>query len=88
MALAEGLKCCTNLQTLNLSYNSIGSDGAVALAEGLKCCTNLQTLNLGDNSIGSDSSVALAEGPKCCTNLQTLRSWSQLYWFRWCSGSS
>ena len=46
VALAEGLKCCTNLQTLNLSSNSIGSDGAVALAEGLKCCTNLQTLDL------------------------------------------
>ena len=58
MALAEGLKCCTNLQTLTLSYNSIGSDGAVALAEGLKCCTNLQRLDLRYNSIGSDVAVA------------------------------
>ena len=75
-ALAEGLECCTSLQTLlqtlDLSYNSIGSDGAQALAEGLKCCTNLQTLHLSDNSIGSDGAVALAEGLKCCTNLQTL----------------
>ena len=70
--LAEGLKHCTNLQTLNLHSNSIDSDGAVALAEGLKCCTNLQTLNLRSNSIGSDGAVALAEGLKCCTNLQTL----------------
>ena len=45
MAPAEGLKCCTNLKTLNLSYNSIGSDCAVALVEGLKCCTNLCLYN-------------------------------------------
>ena len=70
--LVEGMKCCTNLQTLNLSFNSIGSDGAVALSEGLKCCTNLQTLDLSFNSIGSDGAVALSEGLKCCTNLQTL----------------
>ena len=70
--LAEGMKCCTNLQTLDLSFNSIGSHGAVALAEGLKCCTNLQTLDLSSNCIGSDGAVALAEGLKCCTNLQTL----------------
>ena len=36
------LKCCSNLQTLDLSANSICSGGAVALAEGKKCCTNLQ----------------------------------------------
>ena len=46
VALAERLKCCTNLKTLDLWSNSIGSDGVVALAEGLKCCTNLQTLHL------------------------------------------
>ena len=71
-SLCTALKCCTNLQTLDLSDNSVGSDGAVVLAERLKCCTNLQTLNLSDNSIGSDVAVALAEGLKCCTNLQTL----------------
>ena len=70
--LAEGMKCCTNLQTLDLSSNSIGSEGAVSLAEGLKCCTNLQTLDLSYNSIGSEDAVSLAEGLKCCTNLQTL----------------
>ena len=71
-ALAEGLKSCTNLQTLDLSCSNIGSDGATALAEGLKSCTNLQTLNLVSNSIGSDGATALAEGLKSCTNLQTL----------------
>ena len=71
-SLRTALKCCTYLQTLDLSFNDIGLNGAVALAEGLKCCTNLQTLNLSVNSIGSDGAVALAEGLKCCTNLQTL----------------
>ena len=71
-SLCTALKCYTYLQTLDLSYNSIGSDGAVALVEGLKFCTNLQTLNLSANSIGSDGVVALAEGLNSCTNLQTL----------------
>ena len=71
-SLCTAFKCCTYLQTLDLSGNSIGSDGAVALADVLKCCTNLKTLNLSGNYIGSDGAVALAEGLKCCTNLQTL----------------
>ena len=74
--LAEGMKCCTNLEALYLNYKSICSDGAVALAEGLKFCTNLKTLDLASNSIGSDGAVALAEGLKCCTNLQTLNLYS------------
>ena len=71
-SLCTALKCCTNLQTLDLMSNSIGSDSAVALAEGLKCCANLQTLFLSCNRIGSYSAVALAGGLKCYTNLQTL----------------
>ena len=72
MALAEGLKGCTNLQSLNLRFKNICSDDAAALAEGLKSCTNLQTLQLDFNNIGSDGAAALAEGLKSCTNLQTL----------------
>ena len=71
-SFCTALKCCTYLQTLDLSWNSIESDGAEALAEGLKCCTNLQILNLSYNSIGLVGAVALAEELKCCTNLQIL----------------
>ena len=71
-SICNALRCCTSLQTLDLTSNNIGSDGAVPLGEGLKCCTNLETLNLSSNSIGSDGVVALAEGLKCCTNLKTL----------------
>ncbi len=54
VALADGLKLCTELQTLDLGWNSISSEGAVALADGLKLCTELQTLHLRHNSIGSE----------------------------------
>ncbi len=57
--------------SLDISRNSIGSEGAVKLADGLKSCTNLQTLNIRGNSIG-EGTVALADGLKSCTNLQTL----------------
>ena len=59
-ALAENLKNCSNLETLNLHSNNIGSDGATTLAEGLKSCTNLQTLNLSFNNLGSDGATTLA----------------------------
>ena len=68
-SLCTAFKCCTYLQTLDLSSNSIGSDGAVALADVLKGCTNFQTLNLTSNNIGSNGAVALADALKCCTNL-------------------
>ena len=40
-ALAEGLKHCTNLHTLDLSHNSICADGAKALADCLQHVKNL-----------------------------------------------
>ena len=46
VALADGLKSCSNLQRLRLSTNNIGAEGAVALADGLKSCSNLQDLPL------------------------------------------
>ena len=71
-ALAEGLLHCNSLQTLNVGYNSCGSDGAKALAEGLQHCNSLQTLNLEGNGIASDGAKALAEGLLHCNSLQTL----------------
>ena len=51
--LTESLKFCTNSQTLDISMNNIGSDGAAAFAELLESCTNLQTLYISENKIGS-----------------------------------
>ena len=74
-ALADGLKHCPNLQTLDLGHNSIGDDGAKALADCLKHCPNLQTLDLRYNSVGDNGAKALADGLKHCPNLQTLDLW-------------
>ena len=69
--LLKGLKSCTNLQTLDIHDNSIGSEDTAALV-GLKSCTNLQTLDISKNSLGSEGVAALVNGLKSCTNLQTL----------------
>ena len=72
VALAGGLKSCSNLQDLNLCTNNIGGEGAVALAGGLKSCSNLQVLHLSTNNIGDEGTVALADGLKSCSNVQYL----------------
>ena len=69
--LAKWLKNNT-LQTLDVSVNSIGSEGAVALAEGLCCNNTLHTLNISRNSIANEGIVALAEALKCSNTLHTL----------------
>ena len=69
-ALAENLTSCTNLQTLSLYSNNMGSDGAAALAEGLKSCTNLRTINLDNNKIDSGGATALSESLMSCNNLE------------------
>ena len=72
-AVIKVFKSCTNLQTLDIRDNDIGSEGAAALAEALEFCTNLQTLDICFNYIGSAGAKALAKALKsCCTNLQTL----------------
>jgi Ran GTPase-activating protein (RanGAP) involved in mRNA processing and transport len=71
-AALAGLKVNSSLQTLNLTWNKIGDDGAVALAAGLKVNSSLQTLNLTWNKIGDEGAVALAEALKDNKSLQTL----------------
>ncbi|KAF9904158.1 hypothetical protein EC991_002993 [Linnemannia zychae] len=70
-ALAEVLKTNNTLTTLDLSYNSIGPNGAQALAEALKINT-LTTLDLQSNSIGDNGTQALAEALKTNNTLTTL----------------
>ncbi|CAK0866673.1 unnamed protein product [Prorocentrum cordatum] len=66
------------LQALNLSYNSMGDEGAAALAEALRApgaLPSLQTLNLSFNSMGAEGAAALAEAlraPGALPSLQTL----------------
>ncbi|KAF9972774.1 hypothetical protein BGZ75_001360, partial [Mortierella antarctica] len=56
---AEAAECGSTLTTLNLGFNSIGSNGAQALSEALKTNSTLTTLNLRDNKIGSNGAQAL-----------------------------
>ncbi len=55
---------------LDLGYNSIGDEGAIALAQCLKD-TNVTTLNLIDSNIGDEGATALAQCLKD-TNLTAL----------------
>ena len=54
------MKCCSNIQSLNLVENTIREDGAEVLAYGLENCVTLQTLNLDKNRIGNSYSGAAA----------------------------
>ena len=71
-ALADGLRNCHSLQTLNLEDNNISDDGANALADCLRNCHSLQTLNLEDNEISADGAEALADCLSNCHSLKTL----------------
>jgi small GTP-binding protein len=55
-ALAERLAELTQLTSLNLRYNKIGTEGAAALA----ALTQLTLLDLGGNEIGAEGAAALA----------------------------
>ena len=72
LAFVDGIKHCSELQTLHLEGSNIGSTGAQALANLIKHNPNLLTLNLGENSIGPCGAKVLADGLKYCTNLQVL----------------
>ena len=58
-----------NIQKLQLGYNSIFSEGALALGKGLKYCNNILCLDLQWNDIGPEGAVAIAEGLKDCKSI-------------------
>ena len=62
----------TNVKTLDLTWNSIGVDGAMAIAEALKSNETLQTLHLTNNRIEDDGATALAEALTYNSTLHTL----------------
>ena len=49
----EVVKCCFNLQALDMSHCYICSDGVTSLFCDHKSCVNLNTLSLCNNDIGS-----------------------------------
>ena len=72
VALADGLKCCTNTVVLNIFYTSMNLEDTSALAHALKYCINLKKLLLPFKRLGSDGAVALAGALKYCTSLEQL----------------
>ena len=66
---ADGLRKNTTLQTLNLTGNNIGNEGAIALAEAIKINKTLTYINLSKNSIGEEGCLALKDAIRGKNNL-------------------
>lgn len=74
--LAILLKSNTPLEVLNLSYNRIEDDGAVALAEALAAYnTNLTSLLICSNNIASEGLCAVAKAMRSNGSLHALYIW-------------
>ena len=64
MAIAEALKVNPVLNTLGLSNNNIGDDGAKAIAEALKVNPVLTKLDLEVNNLGDAGKQAVRDAVK------------------------
>ena len=72
-SLLEVIKCCTNLQSLDMSNCMISSDGvALLFVDDHQCWVNLHTLNLRNNKIGSDGARVLSKVLVLCKKLRCL----------------
>ncbi|MFY9590228.1 hypothetical protein [Rickettsia endosymbiont of Halotydeus destructor] len=69
--IAEALKTNTTLTELNLSYNKIGDEGAIAIGDGFNDMA-LTSLNLENNYIGDEGAIAIGRGLKNNTILTSL----------------
>ena len=70
--IVDELKCCRNLQYLNLGDNYIYSTGGEALGLALQYWKHLRELNIGNSYMGQ-CIEQVAEGLQCCDELQILR---------------
>ena len=71
-SILEAIKCCTNLQSLNMSGCMIGSDDVVLLFDDHQCWVNLHTINLSYNNIDSYGAQVLSKVLVHCKNLRCL----------------
>ena len=71
-SILDVVKCCTNLQSLDMSDCMIGSEVVALLFEDHQCWVNLHTLNLSCNKIGSDGAQVLSKVLVHCKNLRCL----------------
>ena len=71
-SILDVVKCCTNLQSLDMSLCKIGLVGVALLFDDHQCWINLHTLNLSYNKIGSDGAQVLSKVLVHCKNLRCL----------------
>ena len=71
-SLLDAVKCCTNLQSLDMSAYKISSEGVALLFDDHQCWVNLHTLNLSSNKIDSDVAQVLSKVFIYCKNLRCL----------------
>eukprot|EP00961_Rhodomonas_salina_P141806 1909461-Rhodomonas_salina.5 len=71
--LTELLEACTKLETIDLSWNCIDSEGVRRFAPGLQQTSALHTLALTDNNIGTAGARYLAELLPSLKSLRFLR---------------
>ena len=60
-SILDAVRCCTNLQSLDMSGCRIGSKGVELIFYDHQCWVNLHTLNLSSNCIGSDGAQVLSK---------------------------
>ncbi len=68
--VAEGLKLCCNLCSLDLSENDIGDSGAMILSKCLQ--KSLHALKLSKNKLSAKGIETLASSLRVCVSLTTL----------------
>ena len=71
-SILDVVKCCANLQSLDITGCNIGSEGVALLFDDHQCLVNLHTLNLSGNEIGSDGAQVLSKVLVHCKNLRCL----------------
>ena len=77
--IAQALTVNSTLTSLDLFWNSIGYEGAVAIAEALKVNSTLTSLYLSWNQIGNEGEVAIIEAIRFNPTLSTLSLDSRLH---------
>ena len=71
-SILDAVKCCTYVQSLDMSSCDIGSKVVALLFDDHQCWVNLHTLNLSRNKIDSDGSQVLSKVLVHCKNLRCL----------------
>ena len=65
VALADAIKCCSNLHTLIINNNNLSGSDINIVAEALTRCSNLHVLDISNNYIGDDGARGLTDIMKC-----------------------